>query len=147
VRLSPVLAAGAAALALAAPAGAQGNGVFVDPDSPTGKEYALPFAQARDDNSGRRSGRAPTSAEQSPLFGQGITPPRGGSGPSEAASGARRSRGGGRGAAPVGAEPASARLEDVSSGGAGSSLALAAGVMLAGGLIGVAARRLARRRA
>jgi hypothetical protein len=155
VRLSRVLAVSAAALLWAVPAAAQEggvhveDGVHVDPDSPTGKEYAFPLAQAREDNSGSRSERAPTTPEQPPLFGEGVTPSRGGSGsPGRArpSRGARPSRSGARRTAPVGAEPASARLAEVSSGGVGWSLALAAGVILAGGLIGVAARRIARRR-
>lgn len=81
--LAPVNArrlAGALCLALLlAPsqAVAQGGGVFVDPDSPTGKEYAIPLESARRqadpdaaalrDGSGVRQG-----TRSAPLFGEGI---------------------------------------------------------------------------
>jgi hypothetical protein len=55
-----------AATILAAPAQALPPGVFVDPNSPAGKEYALYTGQARGSGSGRPSGQ---------LFGAGIVPP------------------------------------------------------------------------
>lgn len=58
------------------PAAAQ-DGVHFDPDSPAGKEYALPLDQARDEASGDAADRAP--GERAPLFGAGI-PGGGGSG-------------------------------------------------------------------
>lgn len=72
----------AAALATA-PAAAQEPGVVYDPDSPAGKEYALPLDAARNAAApvGRPGGdtRQPASPEQparAPLFGEGITPKR-----------------------------------------------------------------------
>jgi hypothetical protein len=63
-------------LVLAAPASAQQGGVFVDPDSPAGKEYAIPIEQARRQASGSPGGSAAEPggrAAQAPLFGAGIT--------------------------------------------------------------------------
>ena len=56
---------------LAPAAVAQEEGVFVDPGSPTGKEYAIPFESARReaDPSGGSAGAPPGTA---PLFGAGI---------------------------------------------------------------------------
>ena len=54
-------------LILAAPAVAQEDGVFVDPDSPAGKEYAIPLEEARRHGAG---GGAPGTGQ--PLFGAGI---------------------------------------------------------------------------
>ena len=57
---------------LAQPAGAQEEGVFVDPDSPTGKEYAIPFEseRRRADPSAASGGSSATQRAQ--LFGTGI---------------------------------------------------------------------------
>jgi hypothetical protein len=69
-----------AALALPAAAQAQAPGVFVDPESPAGKEYAIPLEEARrhgapDARPGPGSGDAGP-----PLFGYGIQRAPGGSG-------------------------------------------------------------------
>jgi hypothetical protein len=72
-------------LAVAAPpAAAQQDGVFVDPDSPAGKEYAVPIDQA----CGEAAGGGESGSGEEPLFGEGIEPgsgdsankPRGGEG-------------------------------------------------------------------
>jgi hypothetical protein len=79
-RPSPFLAAfGFTALVLLGGAGtnamAQQQGVHVDPDSPSGKEYKLPLDDARRDAAGgigsgdRGGGKGP------PLFGAGISKP------------------------------------------------------------------------
>jgi hypothetical protein len=53
-------------------AAAQEEGVFFDPDTPAGKEYAIPLDEARRDASGsRRAGPANEGGDQ-PLFGVGI---------------------------------------------------------------------------
>jgi hypothetical protein len=63
---------------LAAPpaAGQVEEGVFVDPESPAGKEYAIPLEQARreatPDALGPERGPGRASAEPPPLFGMGI---------------------------------------------------------------------------
>jgi opacity protein-like surface antigen len=56
--------------ASAAPASAQ-DGPVVDPDSPTGKEYALPLDSARKQASGKNDS-ASGGNEATPLFGEGI---------------------------------------------------------------------------
>jgi hypothetical protein len=80
----------AAALALSAgPAYAQEDGVFVDPDSPSGQEYRIPFESAR-----RQADPRPVSpqkvasgADRATLFGEGVISP----------SAARKSGGSGSG--------------------------------------------------
>jgi|SRR5829696_7351368 len=52
----------------APPAAAQEDGVFVDPDSPAGKEYAIPLDEARREAAG--GGGAGRAGQ--PLFGAGI---------------------------------------------------------------------------
>jgi hypothetical protein len=54
-------------------ASAQEGGVFIDPDSPAGTEYAIPLDQARREATGGKAGPGSTSAGQEPLFGAGIT--------------------------------------------------------------------------
>lgn len=56
--------------AVAGPAAALEPGVFVDPDSPAGKEYSIPLSVLR----GGASGRPAVAGEPQPLFGIGITP-------------------------------------------------------------------------
>jgi hypothetical protein len=72
-RLATVVAA---ALTLTAPAAAQEPGVFVDPDSPTAKEYALPLESVRRQaDPGTPSDAAvPQGQRVSPAFGEGIEP-------------------------------------------------------------------------
>jgi cytochrome c biogenesis protein CcdA len=48
-------------------------GVHIDPGSPAEKQYVLPLSQARQTGAGKSS-----SSSSGPLFGAGITPPRGG---------------------------------------------------------------------
>jgi hypothetical protein len=61
------------------------KGVHFDPDSPAGKEYALPLDQARDEATGggnpEGTGREEESGESAPLFGEGLS-----RGPGEAAA-------------------------------------------------------------
>src|SRR4051794_5178988 len=58
------------ALAAAGTVGAQEPGVTIDPDSPAGKEYALPLDAHRAAAVGRDAGEGVPQ----PLFGVGITP-------------------------------------------------------------------------
>jgi hypothetical protein len=76
MRLPRCLATVAAALALTAPAEAQEPGVFVDPDSPTAKEYALPLESVRRQADPRTPSDAavPQGQRVSPAFGEGIGP-------------------------------------------------------------------------
>jgi hypothetical protein len=62
-------------------------GVTYDPDSPAGKEYALPINSARTDAGGRASDTA--GSGEAPLFGVGIRP-------AASASASRPSAGSGR---------------------------------------------------
>jgi hypothetical protein len=79
------LALAALVLLVVAPSAvAQEDGVFVDPDSPAGKEYAVPIDQARGEAAG--GGNRPPGEE--PLFGEGIEPAAGGSGNRHAGGGA-----------------------------------------------------------
>jgi hypothetical protein len=98
-----------AVIALGVPAGeaaAQEPGVFVNPDSPAGQEYALPLTDARREHagSGDRSGfrQSPLlgaeAARVAPLFGAGITP-------RPPATASDRGRPGGAGTAPYGQRP------------------------------------------
>jgi hypothetical protein len=70
VRVASILALTAVLAAGATPAAAQ-DGPVVDPDSPTGKEYALPLDTARREAAGEK-GKAATAGESAPLFGEGI---------------------------------------------------------------------------
>src|SRR5436190_639289 len=76
------------ALALASPAAAladgSDDGVFVDPGSPSGKEYAIPIESARRDAaSGSHSASGDKPGKAPPLFGVGVK-----SSPAETASSA-----------------------------------------------------------
>lgn len=66
-----LLAAAAAFASLASTAGAAE--VHFDPDSPAGKEYALPLDQAREEAAGVGKSDGP-AGEKAPLFGEGVTP-------------------------------------------------------------------------
>ena len=56
----------AAAFALASPAEAQDDQVFVDPDSPTAHEYEIPLEQARRDASADQSAARPYRSREPP---------------------------------------------------------------------------------
>lgn len=92
-----MLLAGAVALALLIPPQqrAMAKGVFFDPDSPAGKEYALPLDQAREEAVGGKSDGP--AGKKAPLFGEGVS----GRGSGPGASGG--STGGGSGADRAGA--------------------------------------------
>jgi hypothetical protein len=51
--------------------------VHFDPDSPAGKEYALPLDRARDEAAGTAQSDGP-AGESSPLFGEGVSGSGGG---------------------------------------------------------------------
>lgn len=132
---------------IAADAPAQEDGVFVDPDSPAGKEYAIPFDEARREAGGGSGGGPRTAAP----FGEGITP-EDGEAPArrEDASGSGdrdgREIGGGRTspASPGGSPGVAASLEQ---GGPSAALlagGIALGVLLLGATIGLVVRRTSR---
>jgi hypothetical protein len=70
------------ALATAAPSAAQDEGVTIDPNSPSAKEYAIPLeSERRQANPRQHPGdRIQQGSRSSPLFGEGIEPARGASG-------------------------------------------------------------------
>ena len=143
-----------ACLILAAPAVAQEDGVFVDPDSPAGKEYAIPLEEARRHGAG---GGAPGTGQ--PLFGAGIERAtsavedggaRGGAGGSASGGGSGKARGNsesGNGASEGSAtNQAVQRSAAIKAAAGGSSdglitAAIVALVLAAGLLAGVALRR------
>lgn len=55
---------------VASVAAAQGDRVFVDPGSPSGKEYALPIDRARQEAAARAKQRS--GVQKAPLFGEGV---------------------------------------------------------------------------
>src|SRR6476619_4464476 len=69
-------------------AAAQDDGVHVDPNSPAGKEYALPLDSARRDANGGGDSAAGSGA---PLFGVGISRQGGSSSKSSAGNGRAQS--------------------------------------------------------
>jgi len=153
-----------ASVAVAPVAVAQEDGVTVDPGSPSGKEYALPIDRAR--AQAAKGGGSGSDAQKAPLFGEGVdgdgAGPTAGRGGSAADRGSSRDRAGGtRGAAST--------MDDLESGGSGSSddsasandrrllraqavegglgigasIGAGIGILLIGGLIGLWLRRRA----
>jgi hypothetical protein len=136
-------------LGLVAPSAASAGAVHFDPNSPAGKEYALPLAQARNEAAGR-GGSAGASATSAPLFGAGISRSHSGS---ERISG----RGGDAVSQQAGDERRSARRESAAGAGLGARLSgagseypptsgagLVAVIVLLGGALGLALRGLQR---
>jgi hypothetical protein len=133
-------------------AAAQSDGVFVDPDTPAGKEYALPLDKARQDVA---PNSAPQGSEQgdTELFGAGISKKGGGGGQAGGAQtgtdGGDRAknetdRGGSDGMA--GVDPRSV-AKAAASGGSGISAGwltalIAFGVLVVGGAAGLSLRAL-----
>src|SRR5690349_19568187 len=68
------------------------KGVHFDPESPAGKEYALPLDQARNEGAGKTGVGKDGSIEPAPLFGEGVGG-SGGSGGEAAPHGGRGSEG------------------------------------------------------
>lgn len=132
-------------------ASAQDDQIFVDPDSPSGKEYELPIDSAR--KQGSVGSQAKEPAQAAPLFGEGIERDSGdgamaGSSTSSTAgdgdAGSERARGKARpGSATTGAT-AEHKAQAAAPDGAGGLLAIlgvGTGVLLAGGLAGLLLRR------
>ena len=138
-------------VAAALPVAAQSQAPQVDPDSPAGTEYELPIDRARDQASGGRSGGSGGSSDaagEAPLFGTGVERKTLGSGTEQ--------RSGGNGPAgpttttgerrdPKTSTPRTIRAQatapDDGGSGLGAMSAGAAGVLLIGGLAGLAWRR------
>lgn len=124
----------------AAPAGALESGVFVDPNSPAGREYSIPLDVSR----GGAVGRTAPQGAAEPLFGVGIVP----AGASRAHSRAGRAHSGASTRASSPGHSGGPALADLA--GPRSPApeeALIAASILVGGLgLGVAAAALRRRR-
>ena len=148
------------ALLAPVPAAAQSDGVFVDPDSPTAKQYAIPLESARrqadPDGDGQVAppGGRPPGTDPAALFGEGIaSASRAGKSSKSKRSGSKSdSKAGGTasdGASSSGSkDPVQAAVSNpgAPSGGVGSTLLIAAGgglVLLIGGLAGFVLRRRA----
>jgi hypothetical protein len=145
------------ALALTAPvAAAQDDEIFVDPGSPSGKEYALPVESARR-QAAKDAREHASSARPAPLFGEGV---EAGStaGQAGSASGGGAAIGGGGaagdadggtpGAPGTGAGPSTLKAQAAAAdGGMGPAavIGVGAGVLLLGGALGVLLRRRAAR--
>ena len=142
------------ALALMAPAAvAQDDEIFVDPGSPSGKEYALPVESARKQAAKDAQGSS-SSAQPAPLFGEGVddrsTADAGGAGSgsgSGSGSGAAKGSRGGTDDADGGTPATSAATLKAQAAAPDGGIGLAAvigvgaGVLLLGGAIGVLLRR------
>ena len=140
------------------PAAAQSDDVFIDPDSPTAKQYAIPLESARRqaDPSGDGQlappGARPTGTGPAALFGEGIAAAsradkRSGSKDSRGQSKSRGTASSGSATGSAGSDnPVQAAVSNpgAPSGGIGSTLLIAAGgglVLLIGGLAGFVLRR------
>lgn len=150
-----LLACGLAALAPAA--SAQDDPVFVDPDSPSGKEYELPIDRAREQGAAGRQRQQPAGGAQgAPLFGAGVEGDDRNTSPGTAKSGTRSDGNGGGGSDDAASEPGS---EQATVGAAAARKVQAAtpdgstgvleilgaggGILLLGGLAGLLLRRRA----
>lgn len=140
--------------------------VHFDPESPAGKEYALPLQQARNEALGAGGGEAGSGQDQgggssagaaSPLFGVGVGGGGGnGGGPGSAGEGAaqpgNRSRSLGQEQGPGGKEtsPQSHLSQAGSAADAsyseGQGLLLLAGLLVLGAVIGLGLRAFSRQR-
>jgi hypothetical protein len=133
-------------LSITGQATAQSEGVHVDPDTPAGKEYALPLDKARQDvaPTAGAQGSEPGEAE---LFGAGISK-KGGGGGGDGSQKQEGAGGGGNGGSGDGGTidaPAVAKAAASSSSGISSgwlTALIAAGVLLVGGIAGLSLRAL-----
>jgi len=144
------------ALALTAPAAvAAEDEIFVDPGSPSGKEYALPIDSAR--KQAAADARSTSSrSKAAPLFGEGVGDRDAGGGGSDAGGGGRNGAAasasedaaGSQRADADGGTPVTARAQAANPDGGTGTLAIigaGAGVLLLGGAIGLTLRRRAAR--
>jgi hypothetical protein len=136
---------------------AMAKGVFFDPDSPAGKEYALPLDQARDEAAGVGKSDGP-AGERAPLFGEGVSAgqsgngPRGGAGSNDADAAEGGGDATGQDERPhTGESQRRAKLSPLAAQGSdgyplGSGVAWVAGVVALGGLLALGLRGLQRLR-
>ena len=134
-------------LAWSAPAGAQGDGVFVDPDTPAGKEYGVPLEEARRDtgggDGGATAGGGNTGGGTGPTDDAGATP---GSKKGDATTYNSGLFGSGieKGADPTGSTPTASATPGTDDGGFSGPVltaGIALAVLLGGGLLGLSLRR------
>jgi len=127
---------------------AQEEGVYIDPDSPAGREYAVPAEEARRDAGGADNGRG----DNAPLFGEGVSGDDDGSGSSQDAGKPTNSQGtgdGGAGTSGSGPAASSTSKQDLErlaattddSGGNTTPLFIGIAVLLLGVTGGIVARR------
>jgi len=149
-------------LALTAPPAAAQDEVFVDPDSPSGREYAIPLEEARRNAaSGGPPSRVQPGERSAELFGAGVGEdggppgsagdPRQGGGGSDSAPGTGGAGDGGAGAVPGADGPGTAGersggslREATTAGSQGDVLlvgAIGVGVLALGAIAGLAGRR------
>lgn len=147
-------------LAVMAPvAAAEDNEIFVDPDSPTGREYELPIDRARERAApSTEKQRSSGGTRDAPLFGSGVeadgaapaeavrdpagtTPPAMTSDRSVTGNGAAAERA----AAAAGVERRAQAAADDGVSGLAAVVGLGAAVLLVGGLVGLLLRRRAAR--
>ena len=138
-----------AALTVAAPAPAQDDGVYVNPDSPSGVEYDLPLERARRDaDPARQAGDAvPRQSRSAAPFGAGVGEPEGssGAGGDSKARGRRDGKDRARRDAALPPDVVAAAAHPVSPVDSGGSTLLYAGlgalIVAAGALAGLLLRR------
>jgi hypothetical protein len=136
-------------------AAAQSDGVVVDPDSPAGKEYALPLDKARQDvaptpGAGTDGSDETNGSNETPLFGAGITKRDGGQGGQgdgrDRGDGGAQGDGGGSGGNGGDVANGSVTATAAASGSGLSSgwitALVAFGVLLVGGIVGLSLRAL-----
>jgi hypothetical protein len=150
VLIASLVAVGFAGLA-AQPRPAIAGGVHFDPESPAGKEYALPLSQARNEGAGKSGVSKAGSVEPAPLFGEGVSGPGGPSAPAPAGSrGAQnlhgpRQPGHGLGASVGHAVAKGGSIADASSSySMTSAVGLVAAIVLLGAGLGLGVRGLQR---
>jgi hypothetical protein len=155
-RVRTVLACTAVLVLGAGPAYAQSEGRFVDPESPSGKEYAIPLEGAR-----RQADPRPVSprsvasgADRATLFGDGVISPPAGSGTRKSGGSAPSGAGGdsaGQGTGSAGEpKPSVVRIAASQPGAPDSGLGtsvLILGIGLVVLLVGAGAGFVVRRRA
>ena len=135
-------------LAVAAPAPAPAQDPQVDPDSPAGTEYQLPTDRARQDASSPAGKRSAATSGAAPLFGEGVGEKKRSGAKSgtdsDPATAAQVEPDDATGTAAV--VRAQAPAPDGGGGGVLAIGAIAAAVLLVGGLAGLAWRRRTVRR-
>jgi hypothetical protein len=134
-------------LAFASPAAAQSGGVFIDPGSPTAKEYGIPLETARRQANPGADPKAPIQQGEhaSPLFGEGISTASGRGTKADGSSGSPSTNGSGSGAGMTPPQVLQAASNPgTPTGGASTPAvvdAVAFGVLVLGGGAGLLLRR------